>query len=116
MAIVRNDRRGTAIENIASARQAFHETLRTVDGGQAALDELELSLGLANEGEQAQREQYLVMHFGKGDATGHTLDECDDKGCADRGADDLLEGLQASAVEGEEADEGEGEGEEEKPA
>lgn len=112
MAIVKSERRGIAIEQLAEARQALFETLQKVDTVQAVLDDLEVSLGLANEGEQAQREQYLVMHYRKGEAVGHTLDECDDAKCADTAADDLIAGLEDEEGEGEE-EEGEEEGEEE---
>lgn len=110
MAIVRQDRRAAAIESLSEARQGVYEGLRNHDASLAALDDLELSLGLATEGEQAQREQYLVMHFGKGDAVGHTLDECDGKGCGSQAADDILEGLDDD-TEAQEGPEGAGEGE-----
>jgi hypothetical protein len=110
MAIVRQDRRASAIDGFKEARSGAYESLRSIDGTLAALDDTELALGLATEGEQGQREQYIVMHFLKGDATGHTLDECDGKGCASQAADDVLAGLE-SDTEDDTTSDGEGEGE-----
>jgi hypothetical protein len=89
MAIVRTDKRPVALQLANDLRDGIMEGLRHFDGLQAGLESLELELGLATEGEQAQRAAYLVLHYPKGSDTGHTLDECSE-GCS---MDEVLEEL-----------------------
>lgn len=93
MAIVRADRRQSAIEAIAEIRESLGDTLIRVDAIQASLDDLEFMLGLASEGEQEGRERYTVMHFPEGSTEGHSIDGCEDRGCGERHADELVKDL-----------------------
>lgn len=96
MPIVRPDRRTVAIETLEEIRIQLRSLLSQADGLQASIECLEIDLGLANEGEQAARDQLLVMHYPKGKDIGHTLDECTEE-CA---ASDALEDLGEDETEG----------------
>lgn len=100
MGIVRTDKRPGALQLVKDLRSNIEGAMGQLDSLQAGLESLELELGLATEGEQANRACYMVLHYPKGSDTGHTLDECTDE-CA---ADSVLADLE---------DEGEGEGEKE---
>ena len=76
MSIVRSDKREQAIETMKESREQVKGLLVQADALQAILEELEIDLGLSNEGEQAGRDQCMVTHYPAGDDTGHPLDEC----------------------------------------
>ena len=78
MAIVRPDKRPAAINTLAEIRMQIRGLMTQCDALQAQTETLETDLGLANEGEQASRDQCMVLHYPKGDDTGHPLDECTD--------------------------------------
>lgn len=107
MPIVRSDKRPNAIKLLGEIRAQLRGLLAQADALQAATEALELELGLTNEGEQAARDQLMVLHFPKGDDKGHALDECSDACIAE---DSLVE-----LGEGGEDGEGETEGEPETP-
>lgn len=92
MPIVRGDKRKTALQLLAETRAQLRGLLTQADALQATTEALELELGLANEGEQATRDQLLVLHYPKGDDTGHCLDECTDECVASDPLTDLGEG------------------------
>ncbi len=92
MPIVRTDKRKTALQLLAETRAQLRGLLTQADALQATTEALELELGLANEGEQATRDQLLVLHYPKGDETGHCLDECTDECVAAEPLTDLGEG------------------------
>jgi hypothetical protein len=92
MPIVRQDKRQTAIKLLAETRAQLRGLLTQADALQATTEALELELGLANEGEQSTRDQLLVLHYPKGDDTGHCLDECTDECVAEDSLVDLGEG------------------------
>lgn len=100
MAIVRPDKRQAAINTLAEIRMQLRGLMTQCDALQAHTETLELDLGLANEGEQANRDQCMVLHYPKGDDTGHPLDECTEACIAEEslnllgegGADDKPEG------------------------
>ena len=81
MPIVRSDKRTEAQAALAEVRAQLRGLLLQADALQATTEGLELSLGLASEGEQANRAQYLVLHYRKGDSVGHPLEDCTDE-CA----------------------------------
>lgn len=97
MAIVRNDRRDAALASVRELREGLQVCMRQLDSMQASLQDAELTLGLATEGEQAKRGDYLVMHYPEGAAVGHTLDECTDD-CA---AHDVIRELGAEEGDAE---------------
>lgn len=76
MAIVRQDKRPQAIASLAEVRRQLRGVLHTVDALQAQIEAIELDLGLANEGEQAQRDQCMVLHYPAGSDVGHVLSDC----------------------------------------
>lgn len=92
MPIVRTDKRPNAIKLLGEIRTQLRGALAQVDALQAASEALELELGLTNEGEQAGRDQLMVLHFPKGDDKGHTLDECTDACIAEDSLIELGEG------------------------
>lgn len=98
MAIVRGDKRQSAIEAVADMRRQMGDTLLRIDDLQASLDDLEYSLGLASEGEIEGRDRHAVVHFGKGETVGHSLDTCREKGCDDTAADEVIENLATDHV------------------
>ena len=107
MGIVRTDKRPGALQLVKDMRSNIEGGMRQLDSMQAALESLELELGLATEGEQASRASYMVMHYPEGSDTGHSLDECTDD-CA---ADEVLDELEGEeGKEGEDKPEGEGQG------
>ena len=65
MPIVRADKRKTAIKSLADVRAQLRGILTQADALQATTEALELELGLGNEGEQATRDQLLVLHYKK---------------------------------------------------
>jgi hypothetical protein len=81
MPIVRTDKRQNAIKMLAEVRNQIRGLLTQADALQATTEALELELGLGNEGNQATRDQLLVLHYKEGDDTGHPLDECTEE-CA----------------------------------
>lgn len=81
MAIVKADRRQGAIDLLSEVRIQMRGLLTQADALQATAEALELQLGLTNEQEQSTRDQLLVLHYRKGEESGHTLDECTDE-CA----------------------------------
>ncbi len=89
MPIVRTDKRKTAMQLLEETRTQIRGLLAQADALQATTEALEIELGLANEGEQATRDQLLVLHYPKNDDTGHCLDECTEE-CA---AEDSLVAL-----------------------
>jgi hypothetical protein len=88
MPIVRTDKRQNAIKLLAELRNQVRGLLTQGDALQAIIEALELELGLGNEGQQATRDQLMVLHYKEGDDTGHPLDECTDE-CA--ATDSLIE-------------------------
>jgi hypothetical protein len=78
MGIVKTEKRGIALKLVKDLRVSVEAVMRQADGLQATLESLELELGLANEGEQANRDSHLVLHYPEGSEVGHTLDECTD--------------------------------------
>lgn len=82
MGIVRPDKRKAAIEHVAELNAQLRGLLATADALQATIESLEVELGLANEGEQASRDQFMVMHYRRNEDTGHLLSECSEK-CAE---------------------------------
>lgn len=92
MPIVRTDKRPIAIKLLAETRAQLRGLLTQADALQAATEALEIELGLSNEGEQATRDQLLVLHYPKGSEIGHTLDECTDACVAEDALTDLGEG------------------------
>ena len=92
MGIVRGDKRKTAIALLVEIRIQIRGLLTQVDALQATTEALEIELGLANEGEQATRDQLLVLHYPKNDDTGHCLDECTEECAAEDSLVDLGEG------------------------
>ncbi len=103
MPIVRSDKRDRAIKLVGDTRAQLREILTHANELQATIEALELELGLANEGEQAGRDQMLVLHYPKGSDTGHTLDECGDECIAQDSLEELGEGgaeSEASGIEG----------------
>jgi len=103
MAIVRNDKRQNAIESITEIRAGISDTLLRIDAIQASLEDLELSLGLASEGQQDGRERYAVTHFLKGENDGHSVDGCS-LVCRDNAADEVIEDLETAKNEGGDED------------
>lgn len=96
MGIVRSDKRPEALKLIAEVGTQLSGLLVQADALQATIEALEIELGLSNEGAQSTRDQYLVLHYRKGDEVGHPLAECNEE-CA--GGDSLSE-----IGEGEEED------------
>jgi hypothetical protein len=92
MAIVRTDKRPAAIKLVQDMRNNIEGGLRQFDSLQAGLESLELELGLSTEGEQAQRASYMVLHYPKGNETGHSLDECTDECASEEVLAELEEG------------------------
>lgn len=92
MPIVRQDKRKAAIQLLGEVRAQLRGLLTQADALQATTEALELELGLSNEGEQSTRDQLLVLHYPKGDDTGHCLDECTDECVAAEPLIDLGEG------------------------
>lgn len=90
MAIVRHDRRDSAIQGVTELREGIQGLMKQADAMQASLEDLEQVLGLASEGEQAKRDQYIVMHYPEGEDVGHTLDECPERGCVDKDTEEVL--------------------------
>lgn len=101
MPIVRTDKRQTALKLLAETRAQLRGLLTQADALQATTEALELELGLGNEGEQATRDQLLVLHYQKGNDTGHPLDECTDECAAEDSLLDLGEGETETEPEGE---------------
>lgn len=97
MGIVRSDKRQTSIELLKELHSQIESAMRILDSLQASAESLELELGLASEGEQAQRAQYLVMHYPTGEDKGHSLDECTD----DCNAEEVLQELEETKPEGD---------------
>jgi hypothetical protein len=108
MSIVRSDRRPDAISTITEAQESARKALILADEQQAALDDLEVILGLSTEGNIAARDRLCVMHFPAGDKEGHTLDVCVDLGCAltDNEHDRALEDIGADDGGGEAENQG----------
>jgi len=102
MGIVRGDKRENALTLVKELRSNIESTMRQTDALQAGLESLELELGLSNEGEQAQRSSYMVLHYSKESDIGHTLDECTDE-CA---SDEVLEELEEEKEDENEKPEG----------
>ncbi len=100
MPIVRSDRRNQAIADLREMRLQLRGLLTQADALQATCEAVELDLGLANEGEQATRDQLMVLHYRKGDEVGHPLDDCDEH-CAK--AEALIETGEGGDDEKEEA-------------
>jgi hypothetical protein len=92
MPIVRTDKRQNAIKLLAEIRNQTRGLLTQADALQATSEALELELGLGNEGQQASRDQLLVLHYKEGDDTGHPLDECTEECAATDSLIDLGEG------------------------
>lgn len=92
MPIVRTDKRQIAIKLLVEVRTQLRGLLTQADALQATLEALELELGLTNEGEQSSRDQLLVLHYRKGEDTGHVLDDCTDECAAEDSLLDLGEG------------------------
>ena len=92
MPIVRSDKRPTAIKLLGEVRTQLRGLLAQADALQATTEALELELGLTNEGEQASRDQLMVIHCPKDSETGHGLDECTDECIAEDALNDLGEG------------------------
>ncbi len=88
MPIVKTEKRKLAIRLLEEIHAQLRGLLTQADALQATTEALEIELGLTNEGEQATRDQLLVLHYRKGDDTGHPLDECTDECVA---ADSLAE-------------------------
>lgn len=107
MGIVRTDKRPGALQLVKDMRSNIEGGMRQLDSMQAALESLELELGLATEGEQASRACYMVMHYPEGSDTGHSLDECTDDCAADEVLEELEEG---SKGEPSQDDKGDGSG------
>lgn len=78
MGIVRSDKRPEAKKLIAEVTTQVGGLLMQADALQATVEALEVELGLATEGEQATRDQYMVTHYRKGDEVGHPIAECTD--------------------------------------
>ena len=91
MPIVRTEKRPIAIKLLAEIRTQIRGLLTQADALQATSEALEVELGLGNEGEQSTRDQLLVLHYRKGDETGHTLDECTEECAAEDSLIDLGE-------------------------
>lgn len=102
MPIVRSDKRPEAIKLLAEVRTQLRGLLTQADALQATTEALEVSLGLTNEGEQATRDQLMVLHFPAGDDKGHTLDECSDACIAEDALVELGEG--GTEAEGEQTE------------
>ena len=81
MAIVRNDKRPEALKLTGELNTQIGGLLLQANALQASLEALEVELGLASEGDQATRDQYMVTHYRKGDEVGHPVAECTDE-CA----------------------------------
>lgn len=81
MAIVRTDKRPEALKLLAEINTQIGGLLMQADALQATAEALEVELGLASEGDQATRDQYMVTHYRKGDEVGHPVAECTDE-CA----------------------------------
>jgi hypothetical protein len=77
---------------MAEIRMQIRGLMTQADALQAQCEGLELDLGLANEGEQAARDQCMILHYLKGDDTGHPLDECTDACIAEESLNVLGEG------------------------
>lgn len=100
MPIVRTEKRQTAIKLLVEIRAQLRGLLTQADALQASTEALEIELGLANEGEQSTRDQLLVLHYPKGNDTGHSLDECSDECIAEDPLTELGEGT-TEETEGE---------------
>lgn len=110
MPIVRGDKRKTALQLLAEVRAQLRGLLTQADALQATIEGLELELGLANEGEQSTRDQLLVLHYPKGDDTGHCLDDCTDECVAAEPLIDLGEGDDTGKPSQDEIGDGSGTG------
>lgn len=91
MPIVRSEKRQMAVKLLAEVRTQLRGLLTQADALQATTEALEIELGLGNEGEQSTRDQLLVLHYRKGDDTGHSLDECTEECAAEDSLIDLGE-------------------------
>lgn len=98
MPIVKQEKRETTIRLLADMRAQIRNVLAQADSLQATCETLELELGLANEGEQSARDQLLVLHYGKGDETGHPLEDCSDDCVTMDVLEDLGEGSEDKEV------------------
>lgn len=103
MPIVRTDKRPAAIKLLADVRAQLRGILTQADALQATTEALEIELGLSNEGDQSTRDQYLVLHYKKGDELGHSLDECSDECAAEDPLIDLGEGEETEVKEDKQA-------------
>ena len=101
MPIVRSDKRPEAVKTLAEIRTQLRGLLTQADALQANIEALELTLGIANEGEQATRDQLMVIHCPQGSETGHGLDECTDECIAVDTLTELGEGGTDEPAEGE---------------
>jgi len=81
MAIIRTDKRLGALKRLAECRTLIDQALGVIDVLQDSIDDLEVDLGLASEGEQTTRERYAVMHFPAGNGEGHSMTQCETIGC-----------------------------------
>lgn len=88
MSIVRSDKRPEALKLLGEVTTQIGGLLMQADALQATVEALEVELGLASEGTQATRDQYMVTHYRKGDEVGHPLSDCNDE-CA---AGEILDG------------------------
>lgn len=73
-----SDKHNAAKNLLAECRLHARGLLSLVDAIQAATDELERELGLADEKIQSERDQYLVLHYREKDTIGHPLSQCDE--------------------------------------
>jgi len=92
MAIVRAEKRPVAIARLAEIRVMMRGALTQIDALQAEVEALEIDLGLANEGEQSNRDQCMVIHCRNGEEVGHCLDECTEECAAEEPLTMLGEG------------------------
>jgi hypothetical protein len=88
MAIVRPDKRSGALDAFATMRKLLNGSLVQADTARALLDDMELNLGLATEGDLAKREAYLVVHMPPGEKEGHELGDCEGRGCLAAGGEE----------------------------